>query len=69
MGAFVWSVRTSIKVGPDGRVPAGTERLRIARPVDTKIIHCQHPNGSITFLAHEPNARDKPIILLAVRAH
>jgi hypothetical protein len=66
--AYVWSVRTPIKVGPDGRVPAGLERLRIARPAGAKIIHCQHPNGNITFLAHEPNPKEKPIILLAVRA-
>jgi len=67
--AYVWSVRTPIKVGPDGRVPAGLERLRIARPAGSKIIHCQHPNGNITFLAHEPNPKEKPIILLAVHAH
>lgn len=66
--AYVWSVRTPITVGPDGRVPAGLERLRIARPAGTKIIHCQHPNGDITFLAHHPNPQEKPVILLAVRA-
>ena len=66
--AYVWSVRTPITVGPDGRVPAGLERLRIARPAGTKIIHCQHPNGDITFLAHQPNPQEKPVILLAVRA-
>jgi len=66
--AYVWSVRTPITVGPDGRVPAGLERLRIARPAGTKIIHCQHPNGNITFLAHQPNPQEKPVILLAVRA-
>jgi len=66
--AYVWSVHTPIKVGPDGRVPAGLERLRIARPAGSKIIHCQHPNGNISFLAHEPNPEEKPILLLAVRA-
>ena len=66
--AYVWSVRTPITVGPDGRVPAGLERLRIARPAGTKIIHCQHPNGDITFLAHQPNPQEKPVILLALRA-
>jgi hypothetical protein len=26
---FVWSLRTNIKVGPDGRVPVGSQRLRV----------------------------------------
>ena len=25
---YVWSVRTALRVGPDGRVPIGTQRLR-----------------------------------------
>ena len=29
---YVWSVRTLIKVGSDGRVPIGTQRLRIEKP-------------------------------------
>lgn len=64
---FIWSVRTPIAVGPDGRVPVGVERLRIARPPGAKIIHCQHPNGNITFLADQPNHKRSPAILLAIR--
>jgi len=30
---YVWSIRTAIKVGPDGRVPIGHERLRVAWPL------------------------------------
>ena len=29
---YVWSVRTPLKVGSDGRVPIGTQRLRIEKP-------------------------------------
>jgi hypothetical protein len=29
---YVWSVRTALKVGSDGRVPIGGERLRVERP-------------------------------------
>jgi hypothetical protein len=65
---YVWSVRTQITVGPDGRVPVGVERLRIARPPGSKIIHCQHPNGNVTFLADEPGRNHSPAILLASRA-
>lgn len=64
---YVWSLRTQILVGADGRVPAGTERLRVAVPPTTKVIHCQHPNGSITILAHEPDPSTRPVILLQIR--
>jgi hypothetical protein len=64
---YVWSVRTQIVVGTDGPVPAGPERLRIAAPPTTKVIHCQHPNGSISILAHEPNPNARPVILLQIR--
>jgi hypothetical protein len=32
---YVWSMRTSIKVGTDGRVPVGIQRLRIEKPPGT----------------------------------
>ena len=65
---YIWSVRTQLKVGSDGRVPAGLERLRVAPKPGTKVIHCQHPNGNITILAQEPNAAQRPVILLQIRA-
>ncbi len=65
---YVWSVRTQLQVGPDGRVPAGTERLRVAAPPATKVVHCQHPNGTVTILAQEPNPKERPKILLQIRS-
>jgi hypothetical protein len=65
---FVWSVRTAIKVGPDGRVPIGVERLRVASVPGTNVIHCQHPNGNITIITHEPNPKQTPVILLQICA-
>ncbi|HEX5399013.1 MAG TPA: hypothetical protein VFY06_08200, partial [Verrucomicrobiae bacterium] len=59
--------RTPIKVGPDGRVPVGHQRLRVGVSVGTRVIHCQHPNDSISILAHEPKTGERPALLLQVR--
>ena len=64
---YIWSVRTPVKVGPDGRGPVGSQRLRGGVSAGTRAIHCQHPNGSISFLAHEPKACERPALLLQVR--
>jgi transposase InsO family protein len=66
---YIWSIRTSLKVGPDGRVPVGYERLRAGVAAGTPVIHCLHPNGNITILAHGPKANQKPAVLLQVQAH
>ena len=64
---FIWSVRTEIKVGPDGRVPVSLDRLRVARPPGTKVIHCQHPDGGVSILTHHPAHGLKPSILLQIQ--
>ena len=65
---YVWSLRTSILVGPDGRVPIGTQRLRIQAPPRTRLVHCQHPNGDISILRHHPDHAAKPSLLLHLPA-
>jgi transposase InsO family protein len=65
---YIWSVRTGLKVGPDGRVPVGHERLRVGVSPGIRVIHCQHPDGSISILAHEPKAGERPAPLLQIRA-
>jgi hypothetical protein len=60
---YVWSVRTSIKVGTDGRVPIGTDRLRIHKPPGSKVILCLHPTGHRSVLAAPPLATQKPVLL------
>lgn len=63
---YIWSVRTPITVGPDGRVPVGHQRLRVGVSPGTRVLHCQHPNGAISFLAQEPKAGQRPALLLQV---
>lgn len=65
--AYVWSLRTPIKVGSDGRVPIGTQRLRIEKPPQTKVILCLHPTGHHSVLASAPNPKQKPVLLFTNR--
>jgi hypothetical protein len=64
---YVWSVRTIIKVGSDGRVPIGTQRLRIQKPPGTKVVLCLHPSGHHSVLVAPPLATEKPLLLFTNR--
>ncbi len=60
---YVWSQRTPVQVGDDGRVPIGSQRLTIDRPPRSKVIRCAHPNGDLSFLAAAPHHSSQPILL------
>jgi hypothetical protein len=62
---FVWSLRTPIKVGPDGRVPVGAQLFRVEAAPATKLILCHHPSGHHSVLAHKPDPTTKPVILFS----
>ena len=64
---YVWSVRTLLKVGTDGRVPIGTQRLRIEKPPGTKVVLCLHPSGRHSILAAQPDPKHKPALLFTNR--
>lgn len=62
---FVWSLRIPIKVGPDGRVPIGSQTLRIQAAPGAKVILCPHPSGHSSVLAAPPDQKNKPLILFS----
>jgi len=64
---YVWSVRIAIKVGSDGRVPIGTQRLPIEKPPETKVVLCLHPSGHYSVLAAPPDPKHKPALLFTNR--
>jgi hypothetical protein len=64
---YVWSVRTPIKVGTDGRVPIGTQRLRLEKPPGSKVVLRLHPSGHRSVLAAPPQAGEKPLLLFTNR--
>ncbi|MEI6082973.1 MAG: hypothetical protein WCS70_01580 [Verrucomicrobiota bacterium] len=64
---YVWSVRTTLKIGVDGRVPIGTQRLRIEQPAGSKVFLCLHPTGHHSVLAAPPEVGTKPKLLFTNR--
>jgi hypothetical protein len=64
---YVWSMRTWIKIGTDGRVPVGTQWLPIEKPPGSKVLLCLHPTGHHSVLAAVPVATEKPALLFTNR--
>lgn len=64
---YVWSARTKIKVGTDGRVPIGSERLRIDLPPGSSAVLCSHPSGHYSVLHREPQPDTAPKLLFTNR--
>ena len=61
---LVWSQRTRVRVGDDGKVPVGSQRQGIETPPRTTVIRCWRPDGDIYYLRHAPDPKAKPIVLL-----
>ena len=61
---YIWSVRTRVRVGVDGTVPVGHLRQSINGRIGGWVLHCRHPDGSISILANEPGRGGPPILLL-----
>ena len=61
---YVWSQRTRVRVGDDGTVPVGAQRLAIDAPPRATVIRCLRPDGDIFYLRHEPEIEVKPVVLL-----
>jgi len=64
---YVWSVRTPIKVGGDGRVPIGPHRFSVEHSRGSKVILCLHPTGHHSVLAAPPDKNEKPALLFTNR--
>ena len=64
---YVWSVRTLVKVGSDGRVPIGSQRLRVSVAPGSKVVLCLHPIGHHSVLQHEPKPKTTPKLLFTNR--
>ena len=61
---YIWSVRTKVRVADDGTVPMGVQRLRVDAPRDTRLVRCQHPDGSYTILKAHLDPAKRPEVLL-----
>jgi hypothetical protein len=65
---YVWSLRTSLKVAADGRVPIGPQRVRLECSPGAKVVLCLHPSGHHSVLAAPPDKNHKPILLFTNRS-
>ncbi len=63
---FVWSHRTRVRVGDDGKVPLGAQRMRLDAAPRSLVIRCLKPDGDIYYLRHAPDPAAKPVVLLHV---
>ena len=61
---YVWSQQTRVRVGDDGKVPAGSQRHPIEASPRTAVIRCLRPDGDIYYLRYAPDPKAKPIVLL-----
>jgi len=64
---YVWSQRTSVRVGDDGRVAVGTQRLRVEAAPGRRLVLCQHPSGHASVLAALPCPDTRPVVLFTNR--
>ncbi len=61
---YVFSQRTSVRVGDDGKVPVGHLRLAIDAPPRSSVLRCLSPDGDIYFLKSPPHHNHQPVVLL-----
>ena len=61
---FVFSQRTRVRVGDDGKVPVGHLRLAIDAPPRSGVVRSLRPDGDIYFLRSAPDPHALPAVLL-----
>jgi hypothetical protein len=65
----IWSVQVWVKIDIDGTVPAGSQRFRIrSLPPRTKLLRCEHRDGSFSFLLKPPRQGARPLVILRIEA-
>ena len=60
---YIWSVRSKVHVASAGTDPLEGRRVKITQLYRRSAIHCQHPDGSVTYLAEPPGSGGRPIVL------
>jgi len=64
---YVWSQRVTVRVGEDGRVAVGAQRVRLEVSPGTRVVLCQHPSSHHSVLAAPPCPDAKPVVLFTNR--
>jgi hypothetical protein len=56
-----------VRVGEDGRVAVGAQRVRVEVEPGARVVLCQHPSGHQSVLAAPPCPKSKPVLLFTNR--
>jgi hypothetical protein len=64
---YVFSQRSPLRVGDDGKVAIGNQRFSIDASPRSKVVYCLHPNGDNTVLKEPPAKNKLPVVLLSNR--
>lgn len=63
---FVWSIRTSVRVSPQGEValnPSST--VHVQAPPGSRVVLCNHPSGHQSVLTQHPHPNHRPVLLFS----
>ena len=61
------SVQIATRTGPDGRIPIGTDSVRLEIPPGSRVTRCHHPSGHYSVLAAPPKPETLPVLLFTNR--
>lgn len=64
---YIWSVRQRVRVGIDGHISIDCTKIRLGTRHNSWVLRCDHPDGTVSFLANEPGSTGKPILLYAYK--
>jgi hypothetical protein len=64
---YVWSSWKPIRIGDDGRVPIGSQRIRLEIPPRSRVVLCTHPSGHQSVIARKPDTETRPLVLFSNR--
>lgn len=64
---YIWSVRQRIRVGMDGLVSIDSRKIRLGYRFKAWVLRCDHPDGTVSFLANEPGSGGKPIVIFVYK--
>jgi hypothetical protein len=64
---YIWSVRQRVRVGVDGTVGLDYTKIKLGTRFNRWVLRCDHPDGTVSFLANEPGSGGKPILLFHYR--
>ena len=64
---YIWSVRQRVRVGLDGSVNLDGVKIKLGPRSNSWALRCDHPDGTVSFLANDPGSGGKPFLLYSLK--